>query len=103
MLAETVYLFLGDPAKVAESNGGLCPRRPRRHDFRGAEHSTLGQDAHMGMTVILPHRQACSLHCIACSDALQFIGFFAKEPIKRDDVVHKSPIILMSLLIVATP
>ena len=69
MLAETVFLFLGDRAKVAEANDGLRPRRPHRHDFRGAEHSTLGQDARMGMTIILPHRQACGLHCISCSDA----------------------------------
>jgi len=69
MLAETVYLFLGDSAEVAEANGGLRPRRPRQHDFMGAEHATLGQDARMGMTVILPHRQTCGLRCIACSDA----------------------------------
>ena len=61
MLAETVYRFLGDPAQVAEANVGLRPRRHRQPDFRGAEHSTLGQDARMGMTVILPHRQACGL------------------------------------------
>ena len=28
---------------------------------------------------------------------------FAKEPYKRDDVLHKRPMILRSLLIVATP
>ena len=28
---------------------------------------------------------------------------FAKEPYKRDDILHKRPIILRSLLIVATP
>jgi len=29
--------------------------------------------------------------------------FFAKEPYKRDDILQKRPIILRSLLIVATP
>ena len=29
--------------------------------------------------------------------------FFAKEPYKRDDIPQKRPIILRSLLIVATP
>jgi len=69
MLSETVYCFWGDPAQVVEANVGLRARRPRRPAFRGAEHSTLGQDARMGMTVILPLRQTRGLRCIACSDA----------------------------------
>jgi len=67
MLAQTVYYFVGDPAPVAEANGVLLLRP---HDeFRSAEHSALGQDARMGMTVILPPRQACDLHCIVSSEA----------------------------------
>ena len=53
MLSETVYLFLVDPTQVAEANVGLRPQRPRRPEFRGAEQSTLGQDACMGMTVVI--------------------------------------------------
>jgi len=40
---------------------------------------------------------------------LRFVGslklkvFFAKDPYKRDDILQKRPIILRSLLIVATP
>jgi len=59
MLFETKYRFLGDPAPVAEAIGVLppCP-----HDeFRSAETSALGQDARMGMTVILPPRQHCDI------------------------------------------
>ena len=65
MLFETVYLLSGDPAQVAEFSIGLCPRRPRRPEFRGAEHFTLWQDARMGMTVILRNRQTYGLPYIA--------------------------------------
>ena len=34
---------------------------------------------------------------------LEIIGLFAKEPYKRDDILQKRPMILRSLLIVATP
>jgi len=37
------------------------------------------------------------------SRLLKIIGLFAKEPYKRDNVLQKRPIILRSLLIVATP
>jgi len=37
------------------------------------------------------------------SRLLKIIVSFAKEPYKRDDVLQKRPIILRSLLIVATP
>ena len=67
MLTQTVYRFLGDPAPVAEANGVLCPRP---HDeCRSTEHCALGQDAGMGMIVILPPRQGCDLHCIVSSEA----------------------------------
>jgi len=33
----------------------------------------------------------------------KIIGPFAKEPFKRDNILNKRPIILRSLLIVATP
>jgi len=67
MLAETVYRFLGNPAPVAEANGVLLPLP---HDeFRSAEYFALGQNARMGMTVILSPRQAYDLHCIVSSEA----------------------------------
>jgi len=69
MHCDTAYLFFGDQAQVAEDNLGLRPRRPQRPEFRCAEHSTLGQDERMGMTVILRHHQTCGLSCIACFDA----------------------------------
>jgi len=69
VLFETVYVFLGDPTQVAEAKFGLRPRRPRRLEFRGAEQSTLGQDACMGMTVILRLQQPCGRGCLARSEA----------------------------------
>jgi len=35
--------------------------------------------------------------------SFNFYVFFAKEPYKRDDVLQKRPVILRSLLIIATP
>jgi len=35
--------------------------------------------------------------------SLKLLVSFAKEPYKRDDILQKRPIILRSLLIVATP
>ena len=37
MLFATVYLFLGDPARVAEANDGLRARLLRQPAFRGAK------------------------------------------------------------------
>ena len=37
------------------------------------------------------------------SRLLKTIGLFAKEPYKSDDILQKRPLILRSLLIVATP
>jgi len=37
------------------------------------------------------------------SRLLKIVGLFAKDPHKRDDILKKRPVILRSLLIVATP
>jgi len=52
-----------------------------------------------------PKRFSCGLRYGVATNSrlLQIIGLFAKEPYKRDDILQKRPIILRSLLIVATP
>jgi len=50
------------------------------------------------------HYLQCCLYGVATiSRLLKILGLFAKEPCKRDDILQKRPIILRSLLIVATP
>ena len=45
----------------------------------------------------------CAMGWLCVVDSLKLHVSFAKEPYKRDDILQKRPIILRSLLIVATP
>jgi len=57
-----------------------------------------------GSFVGLLQKQCCSvLGWLRLVGSLKLWDFFEKEPCERDDILQKRPIILWSLLLVATP
>jgi len=52
---------------------------------------------------ILSHNRLLSVGWVRLVGSLKLLVSFAKEPYQRDDILQKRPVILRSLLIVATP
>ena len=93
-------MFIKDVHFAKEPYKRDCILQKRPIILRNAYVAILIRDTHFAMVIKVAHFDMGWLRLVG---SLKLQVSFAKEPYKRDYILQKKPIILRSLLIVATP